>query len=105
MDKQDLQTGLSLIRKDFNLDETEFSIHNTELSRETLLQQLKRLVNYLLEKDFGKLLQVLYRIDISEEKLKAALASDEGDPVTLISNMILEREMQKVATRKKYSSL
>ena len=39
-----------------------------------------------------------------EEKLKAALASNDGEPATVIARMILEREMQKVETRKKYSS-
>lgn len=104
MNTQDLHTSLTLIRKDFNLDEEEFSINETELTLESLLQRLTKLVSYLLERDFGKLLQVLYRIDISEERLKAALASNEGEPATVISRMILEREMQKVATRKKYSS-
>lgn len=104
MNTQDLYTGLSLIRKDFNLDESELSIPETELSHATLLAKLTRVVSYLLEKDFSKLLQVLYRIDISEEKLKAALASNEGEPSEVIARMILDREMQKVETRKRYSS-
>jgi len=104
MTTQDLHTSLTLIRKDFNLDEGEFSINETELTTESLLQRLTKLVSYLLEKDFSKLLHVLYRIDISEERLKAALASNEGGLAIIIARMILEREMQKVETRKKYSS-
>ncbi len=104
MNTQDLQTGISLIRKDFNLDESELMIKEAELSHETLLKKLTYIVSYLLEKDFGRLLQVLYRIDISENKLKAALASNEAEPALVISQMILEREMQKVETRKRYSS-
>lgn len=104
MNTQDLQTSIALIRKDFNLDESELAINEAELSHEILLSRLTRIVSYLLEKDFGKLLQVLYRIDISEDRLKAALASNEAEPPLLISRMILDREMQKVETRKKYSS-
>lgn len=104
MNTEDLQTGISLIRKDFNLDEAELLINETELTHETLLKKLTSIVRYLLEKDFGKLLQVLYRIDIPEEKLKAALAADQAEPAVLISQMILDREMQKVETRKRYSS-
>lgn len=104
MNTQDLHTGLSLIRKDFNLDESELSIPEGELSHATLLAKLNKVVGYLLEKDFSNLLQVLYRIDISEERLKAALASNEGEPSEVISRMILDREMQKVETRKRYSS-
>ncbi len=103
MDSGDLITGLNLIRKDFNLDSSELAIPEAELSEESLLKKLSNLVSYLMEKDFGKLLQVLYRIDVSEERLKAALATQSQSPSDLIAQMILERELQKVATRKKYS--
>ncbi len=102
MDSGDLQTGLTLIRKDFNLDASELAIPESELSRETVLKKLSYLVAYLMEKDFSRLLQVLYRIDVSEEKLKAALAVREQSPSDIIAVMILDRELQKVATRKKY---
>ena len=102
MEKQDLQTGLALIRKDFSLAQDEFDLKPDELTSSHLLDRLTRLVAYLMEKDFGKLLQVLYRIDIPEEKLKAALASNEGSPSELVAQMIFEREMQKVETRKRY---
>ncbi|MCE7994559.1 MAG: hypothetical protein HEP71_21450 [Roseivirga sp.] len=104
MNTEDLQTGISLIRKDFNLDESELLINEAELSHEALLKKLIHIVSFLLEKDFGKLLQVLYRIDIPEDKLKAALAADQTEPALLISQMILDREMQKVETRKRYRS-
>ena len=102
MNSRDLQTGLNLIRKDFNLDVSELAIPEAELSTETVLKKLSYLVAYLMEKDFSRLLQVLYRIDVSEEKLKAALATQAQAPSDLIAQMILEREMQKVETRKKY---
>ena len=104
MDSRDLQTGLTLIRKDFNLDEQALCIPYTGLSYENVLEKLTRLVAYLMEKDFARLLQVLYRIDVSESKLKAALAEGDEKPSEIVAQMILEREMQKVATRKKYSS-
>ena len=104
MNSQDLQTGLTLIRKDFNLDEQALSIPDTELSYASVLEKLSQWVAYLMEKDFSQLLHVLYRIDVSENKLKAALAEGNEKPSELIAQMILEREMQKVATRKKYSS-
>ena len=104
MDSRDLQTGLELIRKDFNLDVQELSIPEPELSEVTVLEKLRRIVAYLMEKDFARLLQVLYRIDVSEDRLKAALAAQQDEPATVIAQMIFEREMQKVATRRKYSS-
>jgi len=104
MDSRDLQTGLELIRKDFNLDAQELSIPEPELNEASVLEKLRRIVAYLMEKDFARLLQVLYRIDVSEDRLKAALAAQQDEPATVIAQMIFEREMQKVATRRKYSS-
>lgn len=104
MDTQDLKNGIALIRKDFNLEASEFSFEETGLSTDTLLARLDKLVAYLLEKDFGRLLQILYRIDIPEQKFKEALASDKGEPSFIIARLILERELQKVETRKRYRS-
>jgi hypothetical protein len=104
MDTQDLKTGIALIRKDFNLEASELSFEETTLSADILLDRLDKLVAYLLEKDFSRLLQILYRIDIPEEKLRQALASNKGEPSTMIARLILERELQKVETRKRYSS-
>jgi hypothetical protein len=38
-----------------------------------LEEKLAAHINYLIEKDFGKLVSLLYRIDISENKLKNLL--------------------------------
>lgn len=104
MTHQDLHTGLAIIRKDFNLSESEFSLAESEITAQKLLKKLSALVESLINRDFGLLLQVLYRIDIPEDKLKAALVSDQGTPSELIAQMIFEREMQKVETRKRFSS-
>ena len=104
MNTRDLQTGVELIRKDFNLDAQELSIPEASLSEDAILEKLTRIIAYLLEKDFSRLLQVLYRIDVAEERLKAALAAEAGEPAQVIACMIFEREMQKVETRRKYSS-
>lgn len=91
----------SLIRKDFGID-------SSELEDYTLLNELKsrltRIVSYLLDNDFERLLQAMYRIDISERKFKAALNLNPASEVaSSIAQLIIERELQKVATRRKYS--
>ena len=103
MNTQDLQTGLSLIRKDFNLDEQELRIEAHEITERSVLAKLTYIVAYLMEKDFPRLLQVLYRIDVSEQKLKETLAGTDTNTAEIIAQMIFEREMQKVEIRKKYS--
>lgn len=62
-------------------------------------------IRYLLDNDFEKLLNVLYRIDVNEEKLKKLLTDfSESDPAIVIADAIIERQRQKLESRKKYCS-
>ncbi len=92
-----LSQVLRLANKDFNLEISSSEVSTTE----DFQQILARLIRHLLDHDFERLLNGLYRIDVSEEKVKLALASEE-DVADQIALLIIEREMQKVATREKY---
>ncbi len=49
-------------------------------------------INELIKNDFSKLVQILYRIDVSEAKLKTILNSNPNeDAGKLIAQVILER--------------
>jgi hypothetical protein len=65
-------------------------------------QKLAVYINDLINCDFEKLIYILYRVDISEKKLKEALASSSADAGAFIAEMIIERQMQKVKTRSQY---
>lgn len=92
-----LTKALVLANKDFNLD-----ISSTEVSTAEDFQLiLAKLIRHLLDNDFERLINGLYRIDVSEEKVKQAMAS-AGDLAEEIAMLIIEREMQKVETRRKY---
>ncbi|HUB59059.1 MAG TPA: hypothetical protein VL978_00070 [Puia sp.] len=66
-------------------------------------QTLAERVNTLIMDDFNRLVQLLYRIDVSEEKLKKLLKENTGtDAGLLIARLILERQWQKIETRRKY---
>ena len=68
--------------------------------------ELKRVILYLLEKDFERLVRTMYRIDIDEEKVKYALSGlDEKDPADLIVEYVIDREMEKARTRLKYRDI
>jgi hypothetical protein len=54
----------------------------------------------LLDRDFQRLLNILYRIDINESKVKLAFTADK--PAWEIAGLIIERELQKVESMKKY---
>ncbi|QSE97677.1 hypothetical protein [Fulvivirga lutea] len=99
---EDLLTTSKLIIKDFNLEESDLpSVKAVEDLRAALL----KIVSYLLNNDFEKFILAMYRIDISETKVKTILAtSDPENIASELTDLIIERELQKVETRKKYSS-
>jgi hypothetical protein len=79
---------------------------NAQLLPETSLilfkEKLVSYINDLINHDFGKLIRILYRIDVSEKKIKEMLASSLTDAGVLIADMIIERQMQKIKTRSQY---
>jgi len=99
----DIKESLSLFEKDFQLDKDFLALEKkASYSYEEALTNIVRVVEDLLNNDFTRLINTLYRIDVSEQKLKAALAENTDNPSTLIAKMIIERELQKVLTRRKY---
>ena len=65
---------------------------------------LTELINELINTDFPKLIQLVYRLDIPEKKLKENLASyDKKDAAEIISAMIINRQSEKIISREKFS--
>jgi len=72
---------------------------------EFLKAKVSAYINDLIRNDFQKLLRILYKIDVDEEKLKKILKEDtERDAGEIIADLILEREKQKIETRKQFKS-
>ena len=92
------------INKDFQLNglDVEFSGEG-ETAYTELTDQIKPVVEYLLEKQPDRFWNLLYSIDISEAKVKEALFGSEPDSIGLLTNLILKRELQKVVIRHFYS--
>ena len=62
-------------------------------------------INYLIDKDFNKLLAILYRLDINESKLRQLiLENSEGDTGKTIAGLIIERQLEKMKSRKQFKS-
>lgn len=70
-----------------------------------LEEKLAAHINQLIQKDFEKLVALLYRIDVNEKKLKTCLNlyADENAG-KIIAGLILERLQEKINSRKKSSS-
>jgi hypothetical protein len=72
-----------------------------ENNNEKFLEELIRRVNHLINTDFEKLVQLLYRVDVSESKLKKILQENAGDDAgKLIALLLIERQQEKLASRK-----
>jgi hypothetical protein len=66
-------------------------------------EKLILLINELINKDFQALLQLLYRIDVNEKKIRLYLNEKTNeDSANVLANMIIERQLQKIETRKKF---
>jgi len=87
---------LKIISKDFDLPESVSEAHLREV--------LVKTFEYLVEDDFPKLLQILYRADVDQYKLKELLENTEGkSSAEIIADAYIERQLAKVETWKKYS--
>ena len=100
--------------KNFNRDMVENSliqILNTEMdtnfprmSEEELLVKISSFIDDLIRNDFQKLVAILYRVDVNENKLKQLLQQREGENAAeIIAALILERQLQKIQTRKTFT--
>jgi len=103
MDSSLILEGFQLIKKDLQL--TDKFDDGMDPSFDRLLQWLTEQVRVLLDKDFASLLNAIYRIDVDEDRVKEVLAL--RDPETLAPNLaqlILDRQLCKAETRRRYSS-
>ncbi len=65
---------------------------------------LIRRIEELIQQDFEKLKWILYRIDVSEKKLTEALKDSEADAAEVIADHIIQRQIEKAESRKKYNT-
>ena len=67
--------------------------------------QLISLINELINKDFQSLIQLLYRIDVSEKKIRSFLDQNtDKDSATILADLIIERQLQKTESRQRFSN-
>ena len=74
------------------------------LDEKALLELFTKRVEEMMRTDLGLLLSSLYRLDVEEHKIQKALRSSTVPAAIGIASLIIERQKEKIATRKKYSS-
>lgn len=72
-----------------------------KLSKEEILNWLKTKISEWLGGSSHVFYQTMYRLDISEHKVNLAL-SDKQNGIDQLANIILERQVQKAVSRKKF---
>jgi hypothetical protein len=73
------------------------------LTYQQLLDLLSNHIDTLLKDDFSKLIQILYRLDVSEGKLRYLLQQNKGEmAASIIASLIVERQLQKIETRRQF---
>ncbi|QNK61440.1 hypothetical protein H7F33_12790 [Pedobacter sp. PAMC26386] len=93
----DLRALSRIIGNDFELED--------ELSAEQLREKMVRAFSWLLDNDISKMMNILYRTDVDEDRLKSLLISRSQLPsAEVIADEYISRQMQKIETRKKYST-
>jgi hypothetical protein len=93
MDKQLIEN----IRKDMAI------VLPDKISFVELEELLTIYANGLIQKDFQKLVTLLYRIDVSETKLKYLLQLQRDENAgNIIAKLIIERQIEKMKSRQQF---
>lgn len=101
-----LEDVVAQINKDFRLQgfDVEFSGQG-ETAYQELTDQLKPVIEYMLEHQSDTFWNLIYGIDLNERKVKDILfgTQEEPDAIGQLTDLILKRELQKVVIRYHYS--
>ncbi len=103
-EKQQITEVTKFVEKDFLLADNTSLIPSTELeSLEEFRQYLTEKLKLLLDEKFDTLVNILYRIDISEKKLSQLFSGTNRDSIpSSLADMIIERQLEKIRLRKLY---
>ena len=88
---------INYLRRELAIDSAE------AFSLEELTERLVNYINWLIQNDFQKLVNLLYKVDIQENKLRSVLRDNpDENAAELIAQLMIERQMQKIKTRQDY---
>lgn len=81
-----------------------FSVNEIEIVKGSDYRaQLIERINQLINGDFNGLIQILYRIDINEARLKELLETHKAtDAAEIIADLVIERQLQKLKSRQQF---
>jgi hypothetical protein len=94
-----LQSTMEFLKQDFELP-----VIKDELNEEKLITLLTPVVSKMLDREFEKLLNICYRIDLGENRLKSILHESKPENMAMeLATALVKRQIQKIEIRQKYS--
>ncbi len=103
-EKQRVVEIVKFVEKDFLISENNSLIPTTDyISLEEFRKYLTEKLKILLDEKFDTLVNILYRIDISEKKLSQLFSGNNRNSIpSVLADLIIERQLQKIKLRKLY---
>ena len=98
MDKSLSQQTTEIIARDFGLE-----VGDDPMTEQELFDLLADQVAYMIEHRLEALFSLLYRLDVSEAKIREALAPEAEEIANVaIARLVLERQKQRIHTKNFY---
>ena len=92
-----------LINKDFADAGGDLVISAGMVERNDIREKLAYVIATMMQDNFERLCQAMYRLDVSEKKFHEAMTEIPVEQVPYaIADLVIEREMEKVQTRLMY---
>jgi len=97
---------IELINKDLNVaDEDMALVPQKDLDQHLLREKLTAVIRHLMDTNFEKLCQAMYRMDVSEKKFDMVFTENSKEEIPeKLADLVIERELQKVHTRMLYKT-
>ena len=74
------------------------------LNEPALLDLFTERIEEMIRHDLGILLSSLYRLDVEEHKIQSVLQSPDIPTARGLAQLIIDRQKEKIKTRKEYST-
>jgi hypothetical protein len=94
------------IMKDFGMFGIEITFSgNTETAYQELHKQLINQISVYLDRDYGRLMSVLYQVDITEKEIaKAHQDLPHYNDLEILAHQVIFRDLKKVLFRRYYKA-
>ena len=91
----------SLIAVDLHLEKDEAMLNISNI--ETIKKKLIEVINMLLQNDYHRLVNAMYRLDINEKLFRETISGLHSPGVAArLADLVIDREIEKVKTPKRY---